>query len=715
MEPLRLRPYPSVGRACARPFYRLGERLLVLGMPALVAACIPSDEPSASTPLPTESTAESLVTCPPGAVQDCNYDIVCTGFPPRCHAKYICTCANVFSVTSYGAIPNDGVDDTCAIQATIDTANAAGLGAVVFPAGQFELTIQRASGDGGAAPAQSSCQAAIPTTTVAGCSSSYTTPNTALTIPGPNIGLSGAGAGATILHLADQQGPYLALVYAGNADATGLIVSGLTFDGNSENNAVAATPGELEDLYSPNCGGCLDCEIGIFTLVGSNQTVQQSSFTNFDNNSILDLSGASVSVTNTTFTNIGAGAGYHDHSSIVASANNIEIANNTFIAAGGNAAVTAIETHSYGYPPVPKGMVTPQLVTGNVVQNYFNGMNLSGQSYIPTSGVTVTHNQLSGVTAGIILWSAPLFADPTQCLELPFGDLSKCFNADAGPTPYALSNVLLDSNTIGVDLTHLQAAQLHLVPGGIVLYPYSQLGVQNLTISNNVITGAQAGGTYIPDDGWPGGVGPAGVSFARAAAFPCVTLKDPCSAQACVGGVCDSTKGPNVCCGGPPPTTDDTLVITTNSIINMPAAGIVLEPEGPALNGLSITSNTITNPGYRYPVVSPPYQLPRDLMDGIVLLSDVGGTTFATQAITGNRINDYQSQAVARFGIDLNDAHVTELQSPSTISGNSLFYCSSASPTPATCLVREPPSGLIPPPTNEPTPCMSPYQPPICP
>jgi len=43
----------------------------------------------------------------------------------------------VFDVTTYGAIPNDGVYDDAQVQAAIDAAKANGRGVVFFPPGKF--------------------------------------------------------------------------------------------------------------------------------------------------------------------------------------------------------------------------------------------------------------------------------------------------------------------------------------------------------------------------------------------------------------------------------------------------------------------------------------------------------------------------------------------------------------------------------------------------
>ena len=45
----------------------------------------------------------------------------------------------VFNVTDFGAIPNDGKDDSKAIQMTVDAAGKKGGGVVFFPVGRFDV------------------------------------------------------------------------------------------------------------------------------------------------------------------------------------------------------------------------------------------------------------------------------------------------------------------------------------------------------------------------------------------------------------------------------------------------------------------------------------------------------------------------------------------------------------------------------------------------
>ena len=45
------------------------------------------------------------------------------------------------NVTSFGAVPNDGIDDTAAIQRGLDAVNATGGGTLVFAAGRYDVSI----------------------------------------------------------------------------------------------------------------------------------------------------------------------------------------------------------------------------------------------------------------------------------------------------------------------------------------------------------------------------------------------------------------------------------------------------------------------------------------------------------------------------------------------------------------------------------------------
>lgn len=122
----------------------------------------------------------------------------------------------IFPVANYGAIPDDGLSDSSAIQAAVAAANASGRGVVTFASGQYD-----------------------------------TTPATSGPIrPNPGIAMSGAGDRATILRRAALQcgaAPVVAPKCAvqdvkvdqwnSASDSPWLVISNLIVDGNNSNQA----------------------------------------------------------------------------------------------------------------------------------------------------------------------------------------------------------------------------------------------------------------------------------------------------------------------------------------------------------------------------------------------------------------------------------------------------------------------------------------------
>lgn len=122
----------------------------------------------------------------------------------------------IFPVANYGAIPDDGLSDSSAIQAAVAAANASGRGVVTFASGQYD-----------------------------------TTPATSGPIrPNPGIAMSGAGDRATILRRAALQCGAAPVVkpkcavqdvkvdqWNSASDSPWLVISNLIVDGNNSNQA----------------------------------------------------------------------------------------------------------------------------------------------------------------------------------------------------------------------------------------------------------------------------------------------------------------------------------------------------------------------------------------------------------------------------------------------------------------------------------------------
>jgi hypothetical protein len=126
----------------------------------------------------------------------------------------------VFSVKDFGAAGNGVIDDTAAIQAAINAAQAVGQGCVYFPAGTYRA-------------------------------------NSGLSITGNNIHLAGAGTSATFLYGFQASGNFLSYTGTTGAPLSGGGIREMTIIGGAQNQ----TSGAL--VRFANCNGvrCLDVDI----------------------------------------------------------------------------------------------------------------------------------------------------------------------------------------------------------------------------------------------------------------------------------------------------------------------------------------------------------------------------------------------------------------------------------------------------------------------
>jgi Pectate lyase superfamily protein len=278
-------------------------------------------------------------------------------------------------VTDFGAKPDDGVDDTAAIQAALDAVNTSGGGTLVFPPGQYDVRINPAM-------------------------------RRALTLH-PRIRMLGRPAGQATIRLADNQ-PIYETIMATASFPTRLddaVFEGLVFDANGLNNPVRnpdETNGDLE------LRGITSFRYVLRTFAGSRVRVTKCTFTNNDNGNILSFNGDAISdivVDSNRFVNVGGALIDHDHSSIYAYGPRIRIANNEFrsrFGAGTLGARTAIETHT-----------DDQEVVGNTVHGYLQGANAVSRVGAPVRQL-YRDNTFTAMAVGINIWPvAPtLFAGP---------------------------------------------------------------------------------------------------------------------------------------------------------------------------------------------------------------------------------------------------------------------------------------------------------------
>jgi Pectate lyase superfamily protein len=184
-----------------------------------------------------------------------------------------------FLLTTFGALANDDVDDTQAIQAALDAVNAAGGGTLVFPPGRFDIRINP-------------------------------TLSRALTLY-PRIRLLGRPAGQATLRLADRQPIYESIMatasYPTRLDDA--VFEGLVFDANGLNNPVRNANETNGDLNIPSL------RYVIRTFAGSRVLVRNCIFTNNDNGNTLTFNGEAISdvvVENNKFLNVGGALIDHD-------------------------------------------------------------------------------------------------------------------------------------------------------------------------------------------------------------------------------------------------------------------------------------------------------------------------------------------------------------------------------------------------------------------
>ncbi len=345
--------------------------------------------------------------------------------------------AREFVATSFGAIPNDGRDDTAALQAALDAVNVAGGGTLVVPAGRFDISINPATGR-------------------------------ALTIY-PRLRLAGRPAGQATLRVADAQMVYESVMapatYPTRLDDFELV--GITIDGNGRNNPVRNADETNGDLLDDT----RTLRIALRSFRGSRARVADCTFTDFDNGNTISFNGAEVTdvvIERNRFLNAGGVLIDHDHSSIYTDGIRVRIADNQFRSRNGVGTLgarTAIESHGDEHE-----------VRGNDIAGFLQGANLVGIVGAPARQ-RYARNTIAGAAIGLNIW--------------PLAGMAP---ANAPP---AFITLALDSNEIRLDPDGWwpSPAMVADAPSGIRFEP----GVANgrllrLEMRSNQITFATFGG-----------------------------------------------------------------------------------------------------------------------------------------------------------------------------------------------------------------------------
>jgi Pectate lyase superfamily protein len=350
-----------------------------------------------------------------------------------------------WSVNRFGAVPNDGIDDTAAIQTAIDTIAEKGGGSIMFPPGTYNVSIQR----------QGKYLQALKLR--------------------PGIRLAASNSQGATIRLADRQGNYESMM--GTAEygtsLTDFVIQGLTFDSNGQNNPVLAPEGS-NGKNSPDFGdddNALPRTV-FRAYMGKRIQIDRSRFTN--QNAVWSVvvngkleSMTDVAITNSRFDHVGGNAVDFDHSSIYTQGSRMLVTKNMFVSRSGpgtKGARTAIEIHG-----------SDQTVIGNTIKGYANGINVTGVGTPVSQRQLYQNNTIEGVNTGFTLWH----------------NIHKGGNPDRP----ALQNVMIRRNTININSDDWLADGLVSKNGpsaGILLDPNSDAPIQDLTIANNRINFVKA-------------------------------------------------------------------------------------------------------------------------------------------------------------------------------------------------------------------------------
>ena len=343
------------------------------------------------------------------------------------------------SVKDWGATGDGSTDDTEAIQDAINAAVAQNLKAVFFPVGTYIVS-----------PDVNGYILRLQTT---------------------NFTLFGPAKDAATIKVKNDAGDYVAMlsdgVSSGFYDLSGLNIHDLTWDQNSDGNAIddASITGPLFNGFP---------RLAVRAYKGFYGNIYNCRFRNIDNINTIAINGGSAvtgwwSVHHNHFDYVGFGA-YHDHSTVYFHGEGIRVHNNYFVG-GGNAAITAIETHG-----------ASQQIYQNHVKQYFTLANITGVSATTSSNTACSQNVGEGMGIGIALWA------------FDYGGISG----------YALDSCIVSENEIEVDYDRW--SDVVAFRNGITLYPTSTALCRNVKIKDNIIRYAAHSDTPVSNDNHSSGI-----------------------------------------------------------------------------------------------------------------------------------------------------------------------------------------------------------------
>ncbi len=267
--------------------------------------------------------------------------------------------------------------------------------------------------------------------------------------PGTSIWIQGEGIGVSVLRIKPRSGDYSVIFGPKWGIWPSFAITDLTVDQNSTNNPVSKTIQESGRIMVASGGG-------------NSLLVDHLEVTNINSRQVVMSTTPNTTISNSRFLGAGGGNIYHDSSTVYLAADYATVIGNIFRSSGINSAgaVTAIETHGGN-----------QIISGNVIDNYETGMNITGIELTETQGVTVSGNVIHGAFYGIDLWSGS-YRDHRS--------------------GYGLNGVLIANNNIHLNqgAWSVNAVTGGVMPGnsaGIFVNASSSLPLQAVLITGNLV------------------------------------------------------------------------------------------------------------------------------------------------------------------------------------------------------------------------------------
>lgn len=380
----------------------------------------------------------------------------------------------------YNAKGDAVTDDTAAIQAAYTAAGAISGASVLFPKGIFLVTSRGAS-------------------------------NPMISVPS-GVATLGMGQKTTTIRVKRRTGDYSAIFQVVDSSDS---FSNLTIDQNNQGNPITS----------------MNPRFAIASFAGVK--VQKVEVKNIGAVNTVVTGGGVVTIAHNLFEIDGSGTYYHDHSTIYVHGTSGTICDNVFQGViNGAGSGAAIETHM--------GHVT---VTGNVIDSYMGGMNITGIDMTDSDDVIVSNNRISHADGGISLWSMTYRKHTSG---------------------YGLRNVTISDNVIRITQTAWTINGISgLTPvgpfSGIASVTTANLPMRDISIQHNRVEYDLESSRSAPYSLYSTGIGYWDINYA--------------------GGSFNTVQN---------------FHVSDNGIINAPTSGISMVVAG---SGITISGNTILNPG----------------------------------------------------------------------------------------------------------------------